>query len=376
MALGGRRGGLAGEMGKRILIVGYFGFDNVGDETILQVECERLRQLRSDLELSVLMDNQARARELALTSYKRKSIYQIYQAIKAADLVLEGGGGLFQDSTGPGSVMYYGSILAAATMLQKPSFLLSHGFGPIRTDLGKLLAKSLLPLASKATFRDAESLEEFKKFAPQVEAQVTADPVFLLKPGDSQKSQDVLSKCCLADASAPVVVISVRSWLGLSIEKQAKAYNDWWESLEVGNRPQFVIVPLQYWYDEGISKRLGSLLKAPSVVAPKLSGEEILALVAAPQVEMTVAMRLHALILTACAGKAMLGVAYDPKVANTCELCGAPYLHLKELDEENFAQKLTDAWEHRNDLALQIRRQVEMLRAKADTAFTMAMEML
>ena len=352
MALGGRRRGLAGEMGKRILIVGYFGFDNVGDETILQVECERLRQLRSDLELSVLMDNQARARELALTSYKRKSIYQIYQAIKAADLVLEGGGGLFQDSTGPGSVMYYGSILAAATMLQKPSFLLSHGFGPIRTDLGKLLAKSLLPLASKATFRDAESLEEFKKFAPQVEAQV------------------------LADASAPVVVISVRSWLGLSIEKQAKAYNDWWESLEVGNRPQFVIVPLQYWYDEGISKRLGSLLKAPSVVAPKLSGEEILALVAAPQVEMTVAMRLHALILTACAGKAMLGVAYDPKVANTCELCGAPYLHLKELDEENFAQKLTDAWEHRNDLALQIRRQVEMLRAKADTAFTMAMEML
>ena len=48
-------------MGKRILLSGYFGFDNVGDEAILEAECTQLRQLDPSLELSALIDNQARA---------------------------------------------------------------------------------------------------------------------------------------------------------------------------------------------------------------------------------------------------------------------------------------------------------------------------
>lgn len=361
---------------KRILLSGYFGFDNAGDEAILEAECAQLRRLCPDVELSALIDNKKRAEELGLIAYKRKSLFQVYKAVSAADLVISGGGGLFQDSTGPGSVMYYGTILTLASILHKPSFILSQGFGPIKTDIGRLMAKSLLPCADKATLRDEESLKEFRELVPDVPAELTADPAFLLECGDLRSSQEVLSKCNIADPAAPIVAVSVRTWFGLDVAAQAEAFNIWAENFSADSMPQLLIIPLQFWYDEGISNRLSSLVKMPSTVSPQLSASEILALMAAPQVEMAAAMRLHALILGASAGKAVLGVSYDPKVERLCQRCGAPYLPLAGLTPEAYAGKLKETWENRVELSRSIGGKAADMRSSAESAFVKALELL
>lgn len=363
-------------MGKRILLSGYFGFDNVGDEAILEAECTQLRQLDPSLELSALIDNQARAEELGLKAYKRKSLWQIYQAISQCDLLISGGGGLFQDSTGIGSIMYYGAIIAIAAILNKPSFIFSQGFGPIRTDLGKWLAKLLLPLATKASFRDEESRQEFEKFAPGVEAVLTADPAFLLQAQNEQKSLAMLEKCGLASVQAPIVVVALRSWFELELAAKAEAFNQWLATFSAEERPHLLVLPLQYWYDEGISRRFTSLIKYPCTMAPRLNAAEIVALLAAKPIEMVAAMRLHAIILASSASKATLGIAYDPKVSRICKLCEVPWVALEKLSADTLSKSLNETWLQREALGKKIGQNNAALREKALQAFKIALEML
>lgn len=363
-------------MGKRILLSGYFGFDNLGDEAILEAECARWRQLAPGVELAVLMDNKERAQELELKAYPRQSPLQIWKAINEADLVVSGGGGLFQDSTGFKSVMYYGAILALASIARKPSILFSQGFGPIKTNYGRLLAKALLPLATRATFRDQPSLEEFKEYAPQVPAEVTADPVFLLEPGSLQASQEVWQRCQLPDPAAPVVIVALRPWLDLKLEMWAHALNEWGESIPEADRPQLLLVPFQYWYDQGVAKRLGSLLRLQHALAPPLKVGEMLALMAAPQVELVVAMRLHALIMAAVAGKACLSVSYDPKVQRTAQRCGYLNLDWEGLAGGSLKTSLERVWQERVANAREAQSRLPQLREQAERAFTLAGELL
>ncbi|MGM9992120.1 MAG: polysaccharide pyruvyl transferase CsaB [Candidatus Bruticola sp.] len=363
-------------MGKKILLSGYFGFDNIGDEAILEAECAQLRRLDPDVELSALIDNKARAEELRLRAYKRKSLWQIYKAISSCDLVISGGGGLFQDSTGVSSVMYYGAILAMAAILNKPSFIFSQGFGPIRTDLGKMLARQLLPLASRASFRDEESLQEFKKYAPKVEAVLTADPAFLLPSENKELSLAVWQRCGFDTIQAPIAVVSLRSWFGLELASKAEAFNNWLAEFSDEDRPHLLVLPMQYWYDEGISKRFISLLKYPCTLAPQLKADEIAALLAADKIEMAAAMRLHTVILAAAVSKATLGIAYDPKVSRICQLCGAPWLPLEKLKPAELSNKLRETWQNRVKLGQEIGENAKNMRDKALQAFNIALEMI
>ncbi|MBQ7503601.1 polysaccharide pyruvyl transferase CsaB [bacterium] len=363
-------------MGKRILLSGYFGYGNIGDEAILEAECAHLRLLRPDLELSVLMDNKARAEELQLIPYKRKSLWHIFQAVKSCDLVISGGGGLFQDSTGFGSVMYYGMILAAASILGKPSFIFSQGFGPIKTGIGKSLAKALLPLASKASFRDAASAEEFKKFAPDVPAEVTADPVFLLPSLSEEEAERALDKCALPDPQKPVLAVIIRNWFGLDVAEYAKALNGWAASFEKGACPQILVLPFQYWFDEGISRRLTSLLEADCVMAPELGVREMMALFSSPRIEMIFSMRLHALIMGAVCGRSVYGVSYDPKVERLCALCGAPCVDFSGLKADRMTECLKKGWTERRERAEEISAGAANLRERAQKAAIMALELL
>lgn len=363
-------------MAERILLSGYFGYGNIGDEAILEAECAHLRLLKPDLELSVLMDNKARAEELQLTAYKRKSLWHIYQAVKSCDLVISGGGGLFQDSTGFGSVMYYGMILAAASILGKPSFLFSQGFGPIKTGIGKSLAKALLPLATKASFRDAESAEEFKKFAPGVPAEVTADPVFLLPSFSEEEAGRILDKCALPDPHKPVLAVIIRNWFGLDVAEYAKALNEWAASFDKESCPQILVIPFQYWFDEGISRRLTSLLQADCVMSPELNVKEMMALFSSPRIEMIFSMRLHALIMGAVCGRSVYGVAYDPKVERMCALCGAPCVDFTGLKSDKMRECLQEGWKERRERAADIAAKAANLRERAQKAALTALELL
>ena len=169
---------------KRILMYGYFGAGNMGDEAILEVQSKILKQLAPDIEISIFTRNIERAKELNLIPYKFDNIFEIFDAIESCDLIISGEGELFQDITGTSTPLYYGLMMFLGKIAKKPVFAFGQGFGSITTKEGISYTKQLLQYCTIATFRDEESLKAFKEFAPNVPVYYTADPAFAYEQGN------------------------------------------------------------------------------------------------------------------------------------------------------------------------------------------------
>ena len=97
-----------------ILISGYYGFDNIGDESILRTLVSSLREHIPDCSLTVLSHNPTSTREkYGVEAVDRMSPMAILHAVKKCDMLISGGGSLLQDVTSSKSLHYYLSIIAA-----------------------------------------------------------------------------------------------------------------------------------------------------------------------------------------------------------------------------------------------------------------------
>ena len=90
---------------KRLVVVGYFGFGNAGDEAILEAMLAALRQeIGEAFAVSVVSGDppatQRRAAGLApggVTAISWRDPLAVAEAVRESDLVVVGGGGLFHD---------------------------------------------------------------------------------------------------------------------------------------------------------------------------------------------------------------------------------------------------------------------------------------
>ena len=81
-----------------ILISGYYGFDNIGDESILRTLVSSLREHIPDCSLTVLSHNPTSTREkYGVEAVDRMSPVAILHAVKKCDMLISGGGSLFRD---------------------------------------------------------------------------------------------------------------------------------------------------------------------------------------------------------------------------------------------------------------------------------------
>ncbi len=172
---------------KRVCISGYFGFDNIGDEAVLQTMIRSLKAEIEDLEIIVLSDNPAEtAAEYGVTAYDRWRWIELHKAIRSADLLISGGGSLFQDITGKRSLFYYLHIIKMAMRRKKPVLIYSQGIGPIESAWGRKRTVKVLRKAKRITVRDEDSAETLKAWGfRRGRVKVTADPV--LNIGDLER---------------------------------------------------------------------------------------------------------------------------------------------------------------------------------------------
>ncbi len=84
----------------RLVLSGYYGFYNVGDEAILQSIIESLHKENPNIELVVLSNDPDYTRKMyGVEAVDRWSIKSVYDAIKKSDGLISGGGSLLQDKT-------------------------------------------------------------------------------------------------------------------------------------------------------------------------------------------------------------------------------------------------------------------------------------
>ena len=99
----------------KILISGYYGFDNIGDESILNAVIKSIRARLPDCALTVLSHDPAGTRKkYGVEAVDRMAPLESLRAVRRCDMLISGGGSLLQDVTSSKSLRYYLAIIRLA----------------------------------------------------------------------------------------------------------------------------------------------------------------------------------------------------------------------------------------------------------------------
>lgn len=168
-------------MPKKVVISGYYGFDNFGDECILDVLIEHLKDVGYlGSEITVISKNPKKSREKhRVNAIGTFSFFKIIYSILKSDVLISGGGSLLQDVTSLRSLFYYLWVICLALFFQKKIFIFAQGIGPINNVFARFLTKNILKRCNLITVRDDKSLFLLRGWG--IEADLHADPVFNIK---------------------------------------------------------------------------------------------------------------------------------------------------------------------------------------------------
>lgn len=300
-------------MGK-ILISGYYGFSNAGDEAMLTAIVTSLKQQAPQVELTVISGHpEVTARLHPVKAIHRFNLWGILRAMAGTDLLLSGGGSLLQNVTSRMSLYYYLSIIGLAGLLGKKIMLFAQGIGPIRGRFSCFLTRLVCQKADLITVRDDGSLEDLSSmgFDPAT-IHVTSDAVFSLPVGRKDAGAGLLRQLGL-DLDRPVVGLALRHWKG---EKRfTREFARAADRLQQEFGAQILFVPLQFPADAELSAQVRNQMqhqKNVFILEQKCSTQQYQDLIC--NFHLLIGMRLHALVFAALNDVPFMAISYDPKV--------------------------------------------------------------
>lgn len=360
----------------RVVVSGYYGFKNNGDEAMLYAMLRALDQKIQGLDPVVLSrDPEETQRFFGVRAVPRHDLGKIVYEIRKSDLLISGGGGLLQDVTGPNSILYYLGIVTLARILGKPVFFYGQGIGPVRTLLGRTLMRIVANKVELVTIRDRESkgeLEDLGVVRPRVE--VTADPALGLDAGEIDPS---LGDRILAGAGIPAVEdmvgVSVRGWKGRQEYKSAIARVC--DQLIAAGRG-VIFLPMHYPEDVLVSREISSMMdRVPYIIEKQINFKEMLSLMM--KTRLIVGMRLHFLIFGAILNIPMVGISYDPKVDRFLSLVDMPVGgSVDRIDHEELLRRIDWVTSSSGQLKDRLAEKVSLLRREALRGADLAAEMM
>lgn len=354
----------------RIVLSGYYGFDNLGDEAVLAATVAELRRRRPSLEIGVLSASpHATARAYGVEGVPRAQPRAVRRALRGCDLFLSGGGSLFQDATSWRSPWYYLAVLAAARRWARRTAVYAQGFEPVRRAFVRAGLRGVLNGVDLVTVRDAASARALAQAGvgrPRVV--VSADPSFLLDPDPTPAVAQERARW----GGGLLFGLAVRPWGdGRVLEAVAAAAHS--AGARAGAR--WVLLPMHRPEDVDASLAVAARLDGAITVQGRFGPREMLALVGG--LDLLVAMRLHALIFAAAQGVPIVPVAYDQKVAALAEELGEdPPLSAEGLDAEALAARIGAAVADRPSRRDRLRRVAATLRERAALSPALAVELL
>ena len=115
----------------RVVISGYYGFANAGDEAMLAAIVGSLKDIIPDVSITVITGNCRMTRENHnVQAVHRLNFFAIAAAIRRCDILISGGGSLLQDVTSARSLYYYLWIMKIALFFKKPVMLYAQASAP------------------------------------------------------------------------------------------------------------------------------------------------------------------------------------------------------------------------------------------------------
>ena len=297
------------------VLSGYYGYGNIGDDTLLFTVLSNIMQKKPDIKICLLTNNTKKSQNWLdgyftnIVTKPRFNFLSARNAVKKSKALVFGGGTLLCDNTSNRSFFYYSSQLRTAQKLGKKTVLYANGIGPIYNKKNLKKAEEIMRGLTLATLRDEDSYNylinagtDKNKFYLTTDEAVTVMRNNYLNAYKKDFKEFIKSG---------YIVISVRKWHGLGMA----FFSEFAAAVDIICRENnfipvyLIMMPKE---DKAISEQLSALNGGAYVANVGGNIEKVLAIIRSA--EAVVAMRYHALVFAADFGIPMIGVAYDRKV--------------------------------------------------------------
>ncbi len=358
-----------------VIISGYYGFSNSGDDSILYAIIKELKENCPDIKIVVLSNSpEFTAADYGVRAIHRLNFVNIFRYMRKTKLLISGGGSLIQDVTSSKSLVYYLGIIEMAAFLNKKIMLYANGIGPVNNSLNQQKVKSTLNKADLITLRDPASLEELKSFGvDKPEIIVTADPAFNLFAADSAEVNEILNHAGLSEGSK-YCVCAIRPWKTMSRDfySELKAVADY--SGKKYNLSMVFLV-MQPVNDTKISQNAKNAIENSYIISDNLSPSQMLGVV--NNAEFVLGMRLHTLIYAAKCATPLIGIVYDPKIRGVMDYMGQNLqIGVECLNPETVCRYIDEIMENSEQISLSLRELSETSSERATENARLAIQLL
>lgn len=347
---------------KRVVLLGWYGSGNLGDEILLAQLAGWCADAGAQV-TAISIDPEYTRRAHGIAAVDFFDYPGIARALGAADLLVFGGGGLFQthqDFSVPAlfgkvwsDVSSYARIGLMARQLGVPTLMLAQGVGPLETVEARDIVRELFEASAGASVRDQASMDWLRRAGVERSIGLAPDPVWAWPlPGRVPSPR--------GDGEVPTLAVVIRPWGGspgwetplvdalAALVRDGAARLRW---LPCQSRT----VPGRSASDVGFVSELAERVEGrgnPDVRAFEDAGQWLDALAGCDGL---LAMRLHAQILGSRLGLPMFCLEYDEKMASASVLSGVEARDRAPVDGlgAGFAGQLADWWRRATQVARQ-----------------------
>ncbi|MBE6701619.1 MAG: polysaccharide pyruvyl transferase CsaB [Ruminococcaceae bacterium] len=356
-----------------IIINGYYGYKNLGDDSLLQAMIENITKADDTAKITVLSATPRQTtKRYLVNSINRYNILKIRKEMKNASLFISGGGSLLQDVTSTKSLIYYTYMIKLAKRMGLRIMVYANGFGPINKKRNLALVKNTLKLTDFISAREPESANAIKTLCPDANVKISADPAFTLTSANEKWGQQILEKHSIKK-DRKYFAISLREWQNLDrdiAEKIAKYCQEVTKKYSIYP----VFITMQDAKDLTLINKVVKLLDYKAEIITQITAKELLCVM--KRMTFSVGMRLHFLIFSAICNVPVIGLSYDPKVNSLIDYIGFDNpIDSKDLDLPSLLSVTDELLNKKDELSKHLMNVNKDMREKAFSDANKAVEL-
>ena len=336
----------------KIGIVGNYGNDNNGDESILYGILQQVKQTFSvtSEDITVFSNNtQQTSERYGVHSYplyyKKGNLYKTFihtfrnnkQYVSNFDLLIIGGGGILMDFYRREAHLYL-TYAMMAKQSNIPYIIYGCGAGPLDTLTGKISIRLMCRYAANISVRDPQSKELLESIGVKKPIEVIGDPAFTLKAN----REDYAEKPINIGVSA-VPYYNANYWPEGDVAKYDAYITSMAKNLDnviANQNSNITFFATKFPQDVTVTKDIQKKMQysqSTKIIDENLVPERLLEVTG--ELDIVIGTRLHSLILATNSETPIVAVSYHTKVQDFMSFVGASdrCLQMQDLKDDDGA---------------------------------------